>query len=377
MTKIIHIGIDVRLAGDRHAGIGRYTQNLVNQLLLQAPKNYFFSFFFYSQEQADNVLANAKQISQDNYKVIIAPISHYSLKEQLKLPKIFNKEKLDLLHVPHFNIPLMYQKKLVVTIHDLLWHEYKGGEATTLSPLKYNLKYCFYRLIVKQAVTKAQQIIVPAQTIKQTITKYYPKVVNKITVTTEGGRLIKTSTSKDKIKKLKNTLLFVGSLYPHKNIKLVLKALKQLPKFQLLIVGSRSIFTEQTKELAKNIAVDNQVKFLGYLTDTELTRKYQQVTALVQPSFSEGFGLTGIEAMLLNTPVLASSIPIFREIYQDSVYYFSPHSELSFINALNQLPSDPQQTEKLQQAKKLASSYSWKKMTQKTLAVYQTVLSTK
>ena len=134
------IGIDCRLAGSQHAGIGRYTESLLTSLL-KVNSNNNWVLFFYDENQAKAVLKN--NFDHQKVQVVITPISHYSVEEQLKLPKIFKAEKLDLLHIPHFNIPIFYSGKLVVTIHDLLWHEYKGGTATTLSPLKYFLKYIF------------------------------------------------------------------------------------------------------------------------------------------------------------------------------------------------------------------------------------------
>ena len=130
------IGIDCRLAGLKHAGIGRYVANLVSRLpKLDSQINWVL--FFSDSEQAQEVLPNNQDIPL--IKIIFAPIKHYSLAEQVQLPTIFNQEKLDLLHVPHFNVPWFYKGKTVITIHDLLWHEYRGLNATTLSPWKYSV----------------------------------------------------------------------------------------------------------------------------------------------------------------------------------------------------------------------------------------------
>ena len=110
------------------------------------------------------------------------------------------------------------------------------------------------------------------------------------------------------------------------------------------------------------------MEFLGYVPDAELVELYQKVTALVQPSFSEGFGLTGIEAMSVGTSVLASDIPIFKEIYQDVAFYFSPHSTASFIQAVHALEQNPD--EKNFEGMQLAKTYSWEKMAAQTLEAY-------
>lgn len=361
------IGIDCRLSGLKHAGIGRYTENLISNLLKDTKTNWVL--FFNDAQQAKIVLKT--NLLNKNVKVVITTIKHYSLQEQLELPKIYNAENLDLLHIPHFNIPIFYSGKIVVTIHDLLWHEHKGGEVTTLSPIKYFLKYFFYKLVINQAVNKSKRIFVPANTIKQTILKFYPKVNDKIIITKEGGKIWDKKIYPDK--KLKKTLLYVGSLYPHKNIKLILRSLQILSDYTLIIVGSRSVFREKIEKYVKFNRIEDRVKFLGFIDDEELAKLYLSVTALVQPSFSEGFGLTGVEAMGLGTKLLASDIPIFKEIYQDVAHYFSPHAESSFINAVRELEkSDYKQQKK---GILLAKTYSWKNMALKTAQIYQEVVN--
>jgi hypothetical protein len=78
--------------------------------------------FFTDRAQATEVLGPDWATALTQVSVKYTPIQHYTLEEQLKLPRIFNSSQLDLLHVPHFNVPLAYQGKLIVTIHDLLWH---------------------------------------------------------------------------------------------------------------------------------------------------------------------------------------------------------------------------------------------------------------
>lgn len=363
------IGIDCRLSGNAHAGIGRY----IEELILRLPylgKNKHWVLFFYSQQQANDFLEKIVP-KPKNISIVIAPIRHYSLDEQLKMPKIFAKQELDLLHVPHFNVPIFYSGKLIVTIHDLLWHEFRGLHVTTLKPYLYYIKYWAYRFITKMAIRKADKIIVPAKTIKKTVVKYYPWAKNKVIVTKEGHSNKFKPPAKITERKINNTLLYVGSLYPHKNISVVLKALKSLPDYTLEIIGSRSIFQEQTKKEALKLDISHQVDFLGFLSDDELNKKMATSFALVQPSLSEGFGLTGVEAMAAGIPVIASEIPIFKEIYQDGVIFFDPDYPTDFVKAINVLEKI-NRNKIIKKAIKIASNYSWDTMAEETLEIYQT-----
>lgn len=356
------IGIDCRLSGTQHAGLGRYTTHLVNELIKSIKKNDELVLFFSSQKQATEVVPRPPK----SCAIVISPVQHYSLKEQFVLPWYFYNAHLDVLHVPHFNVPLLYFGTLVVTIHDLLWHEKKGVSVTTLSPFVYWVKYFFYHVVTRNAVQRAHTICVPSKTVAKTVTKQYPKAEKKIVITKEGAHLLPT---KQKITKKKHQILYVGSLYPHKNIQLVIDALKQLPKTQLLIVGSRNVFQDKVKKYVTDRHLQHQVSFLGFVNDEKLSELYAESTALVQPSLSEGFGLTGLEALSLKTPVLASDIPIFHEVYGQAAHYFNPHSVEDFIKAYQSLSKQSQKTFMLL-AEQTTAEYSWKKMARTTYQTY-------
>lgn len=356
----MRIGIDCRLSGLTHAGIGRYIENLTRRLPKLAP-NIEWVYFYHHAEQ---IIPGLK------IKAQVVPIRHYTFREQLQLGSIFNQAELDLLHVPHFNAPLTYSGKLVATIHDLLWHQQKGAHATTLKPWQYWGKYLGYKLVATKTIHQAAQIIVPTRTIQQTLASYYPHTQDKVTVTYEGidERLLQYQDLK--VKRHKKSLLYVGSLYPHKNIRLVIQALAQLPHWQLVIVGARDAFQAQVRHQVEKAGVIKQVEFKGYLSDKKLAREIKATTALVQPSLSEGFGLTGVEALALGAPVLASNIPVFKEIYQDLALYFNPHSVDSFLESISELKNKKTNRQEQQQ---LIELYSWNRLAKKTLQLYQSL----
>ncbi|MEN8253612.1 MAG: glycosyltransferase family 1 protein [Patescibacteria group bacterium] len=371
MQKKTRIGIDCRLAGKKHAGIGRYIKNLVKRLPKKS--NIKWVLFFYDQAQADEIL-NSSPFSGE---VRLTPIRHYSLAEQLKLPKIFKQANLDLLHVPHFNIPIFYSGKLIVTIHDLLWHQQKGTSVTTLPKWQYWLKYWAYKFVTKQAIKKSLKVIVPSETIKKTISNYYPKTKNKVLVIKEGvSKKFSLDSARDKQKNNNYNLLYVGSLYPHKNLKLIFKALQKMPDYKLNIVSTRDAFAINTEKLAVKLKVESQVDFLGYVSDKKLIKLYQNSFALVQPSLSEGFGLTGVEAMASGCPVLASNIAVFKEIYSDAAIYFDPQNTNSFINAVQKLEKS-QKAKIIKKGIKQVGQYDWDKMVKKIIELYRKIIEEK
>lgn len=366
------IGIDCRLWGVKHAGIGRYTENLVKNLAEIDRENEYVLF---CRSDNTNLLPRFKK-----GKTVIADVKHYSLREQLVLPKIFSKEKLELLHVPHFNVPLFYRSKFVVTIHDVLWHQIKGLSVTTLSPLVYGLKYAGYRAVVKSAVRKAARVITPSHYVKDDLVRRFVIKPNKIIVTPEGvtehgTKNIEQSGILSRYKIYKPYLLYVGSLYPHKNVEFVVKALKELkdpPQF--VIVCGRSVFWERFREFVKKERAEGFVNLVGFVPDKELAALYKGAAIFVFPTLSEGFGLPALEAMAAGCPVICSDIPVLHEVYNDAVLYFDPHDVNRITELIQELLQKPKRRrEMIKKGKERVKLYSWRKMAQQTLEVYKGV----
>jgi glycosyltransferase involved in cell wall biosynthesis len=360
----MRIGIDARLAGTENAGIGRYVEELLRALLAEPSAHTWIIF-----------LEKAKQlpwlVASDRVKLVIVPIRHYTLREQFAMPSVFARERLDLLHVPHFNVPLLYRGKFVVTIHDLLWHEMRDPRATTLSPSMYLLKYHAYRLVAEHAMKSAQIVVVPSEHVK-TIVEKFPH--RRIDVVFNGlsTAFFKDNAAKSKYVPSHPYLLCVGSLYPHKNLTLVLDALKELQGTDLVLVSGRSIFTNEFLRDVEQHGLRDRVHLLGHLTDEDIVSLYKGSIALVFPSRSEGFGLPGIEAMAAGAPVLASDIPVFREIYQHAAKFFDPHSSKSLADAVTAVRHEGQLRKTLQQnGRVVASTYTWKNTARRMLKIYE------
>jgi len=115
------------------------------------------------------------------------------------------------------------------------------------------------------------------------------------------------------------------------------------------------------------------VKLLGFVSDEELGALYLNSRAFVFPSLSEGFGLPGLEAMSVGTLVLASDIPVLKEIYKDSAAYFNPYDYTSMEKAMEDaLALEPSvRKERIEKAREFAKRYSWDKMARETIKVYE------
>ncbi len=366
--------IDARMYGLENAGIGRYLINLIDEIekadskntyLLLLRKKYFDSLNF----------------GNKNFQKVLADYQHYSLKEQVLLPLQLIKLKGDLVHFPHFNVPLFWFGKYVVTIHDLIKHESRGVATTTRFPMVYWLKFIVYRLVTWITIKKAFKIITPSYFWKKELVKRYGLAENKISVTYEGvadGLLSqKANINPQKILAKYNIqkpfVIYTGSLYPHKNVERLVKAMALINQdLKLVIVCARNIFYQRFLQKIKELKAEKFVNLVGFVPDEELATIYKQAQALVFPSFWEGFGLPGLEAMGSGLPVIAAKASCLPEIYGQAALYFNPLDERELAEKIQRIRTDKKLREDLiQKGFDQVKKYSWGKMAKETLEIYE------
>jgi len=322
----MRIAIDARFYGSEHTGLGRYTTNVLAHL----PR--------YLKGQTLQVLLRSKYYNTlklpKNCQKVLADFSHYSLAEQLYLPLLLSKLGSDLLYTFHFNAPILSRVPSVLTVHDLIKSYFSGPETTTRSPWLYSLKRAGYQYVLRRGVTHAQAIIVPTNTVKNQLLTNFPSLPpERVHPIPEAPDPIFCIPSTAKVTLPPNYLLFVGNAYPHKNLSVLLDALTQLPTEHLVIVAHESPFLIRLlsgRDLSR-------IHLLSSLTDPELVFVYQQARALVAPSLMEGYGLPGLEALMVGTPVISSNIPVYREVYGDKVTYFDPQSVSDLVRVITHL----------------------------------------
>ncbi len=167
----MRIGIDCRLHSP-HFGIGRYTHELVSRLLT-LDKDVTYVLFTNSQTPLFPGAKNAKEI--------VTNIQHYSVREQVAFVKILRDAKLDLMHFTHFNAPVLFRGRSVVTIHDLILHFFPGRKIRSFFKKKS------YEIVMKAAVKNAAKIIAVSKYTKDDLVSHLKVPADKITVVYEAA----------------------------------------------------------------------------------------------------------------------------------------------------------------------------------------------
>jgi glycosyltransferase involved in cell wall biosynthesis len=324
----------------------------------------------------------------ENWKKVLVDIPHYTLREQLILPFIIKREKPDIVHFPHLNIPYFYSGKFIITIHDLTMQK-QGLNATKLPIFIYLLKRIPFLLISKKAVKDAVKIIVPSKTTAIDIANYYDISIQKIKVTYEGYDYKNISETKftGEMSVLtnyglvnKSYFFYLGNAYPHKNLEIVIKAIKDLNQNKkmesiFVIAGLRDGFRKRLENFIHDINADKYVSLVGFVKDGDLPILYKNSLGFVYPSLSEGFGLQGLEAIAAGTTLACSNIPVFKEIYEFHAFYFDPKDLTSISSTLYSIYNlgKEEKHRYIRSAQAHIKRYSWQKMAEDTLSIYQGV----
>lgn len=359
------IGIDARLYNE--TGVGRYIRNLIICLdKIDSENNYVI----FAKDKDFNNMPKNPMWTYENTN-----IRWHSLSEQIQFIFPLLKHRVDLMHFPYYSMPIFYPGKFVITVHDLTILNFPTGKASTLPLAIYKLKWLAYRLILAVSLLRSKKIIVPSNSTANSLFKLYPWVKNKIIVTHEGGM---KNYSKAKVKfNFKPFILYVGNVYPHKNLEKVILALSSYnkvnkPKLNMVIVCKEDFFLNRLKDFVGSKDINEKVHFLTNVDDWELTKLYQNAEFLIYPSISEGFGLPLVEAMQNGCLIACSDIPVFKEIAQDLPFYFDPTNESEIENTIKKIVKISISNKQNIVLKEIERSkyFSWEKMTKQTLKVY-------
>lgn len=376
----MRIGIDARFFGPIGKGLGRYTERLIEHLEEIDDQNEYVIFLRQENFQAFKP-------RRKNFQKVLADFSWYSFAEQVQMPIAISKTHCDLLHFPHFNVPLFVPIPFVVTIHDLILIQFPTKKATALGPFYYWIKKRGYSLVLRHAVNRARVIITVSAFSKNQILNTFPSTRGKILVTHEAVNRPGVKSAKpdaplpravlEKYKLNEKYLLYVGNAYPHKNLERLIEVWAGLssqmaPCPHLALVGKKDFFYERLSHLVSKRGLHSLIHFIGQVTDEELEPLYQNAAAFIFPSLLEGFGLPPLEAMANDIPVLSSHVSSMPEILGNAPMYFDPHDVSDIIHTIKTaLKDEEKRILAIQRGREQIKKYSWTDLAKKTLLAYE------
>ncbi|WP_310441886.1 glycosyltransferase family 1 protein [Sulfurimonas sp.] len=364
-------------------GIGRYTYEISKRMQELSGSKYeiYFNYGFYSKELFG--FQKEPTIIEQKFKQLKSFVDRFPLLK--KIMRFFysaiaklHSDSFELYFQPNF-IPSKNVKarKIICTLHDFSfklqpeWHP------------KERLEYFNDNF---DLIKKADHIITGSNFTKQEIIDYMQIPQDKISVIYHGvnHELYKPypqdelQDTKAKFDLPKKFLLFVGSIEPRKNLLFLLMAYNLLSREEkdelpLILVGFKGW---ENKEIMQEIEKNQEyIRYLGYITDTELAHIYNLATIFIYPSLYEGFGLPPLEAMACGTPVIVSNVASLPEVCADAALYIEPMDLQDIKDKILTLLGDEKLREELsKKSKAQAALFSWEKAAQEHFRVIEEYL---
>lgn len=371
----MRIGIDATGLPANPVGAGKYTIELVRSLSRIITGDEVFVFVqheklpllgFIENERIHLVLTND-----------VAP-SMRLIWEQVSLPRLVHRYRLDILHSPHYTMPLACPCRTIVTFHDMTFFLFPEFHVRA--------KRFLFPFFIRASAYRANHLIAVSESTRQDAIRILDLPCEKISTILEGvDPEFRPICDESALKSVRmryglppHFVLFVGLLEPRKNLPVLMQAYRQIasqiPEHHLVIVGRKGWMYEEVLSLVESLSLRQQVHFTGYVAPQDLPYVYNLADVFVYPSIYEGFGLPVLEAMACGTPVITSNVSSMSEIAANAAELVSPADQTALANVLLRLLYSPDRRQQLSElGLQRAKSLPWERTARETLDLYRRV----
>lgn len=333
--------INGRFYSQRITGVQRYARELVAQLDLLCDTG----------EIELALPAGVQSPVFKNIRTVLVGRRQGVVWEQTEFSRYVRKQKAVSLNLCN-SAPLRGQK--IVCIHDVKIRAY---------PEFFSWKFrMWYSFLFRNFTKKARAILTVSEFSKQEIIRYYHCNSADIHVIYNAWQHFADVPVSGGISRRfqleKGAFAFaLGSLEPNKNLKWIFEVARNNPSTVFAVGGgiNRKIFSR------KEIVVPENVRLLGYLSDTESKSLMKDCRIFFFPSFYEGFGIPPMEAMVAGTEkIVVSDIPVMHELFGKSVAYIDPEK---YDYRLDELAGG------IGNREETLNRFSWEKSAKRVLAI--------
>ncbi|HUQ88498.1 MAG TPA: glycosyltransferase family 1 protein [Vicinamibacterales bacterium] len=364
----MRIAIDARKLRD--FGIGTYIRNILMELSRLDRETEYVVLCRPDDVTSGDVLGQ-------NFRMVPETAAAYSIAEQFRIPLSLARERVRLVHEPHYVLPPLLQCRSVVTIHDcihLMFPQY----------LPSKLAYLYAKSSMWSATKKANRILTVSEASKRDILRFFDVRPEKVVVIYNAiDERFLSAANPERMDLVRQRyqldhpfVLYVGNIKPHKNLERLIdaygRARARCPDdLKLIIVGDEISKYPALRQAVHKHKLDKHVRFLGFQPMETLAAFYRLARAFVFPSLYEGFGLPPLEAMACGTPVVTSNVSSLPEVAGGAALLVDPYDVDSIANGIVVAVTDETvRADLITRGRERARSFSWTQSVRKIHEIY-------
>jgi glycosyltransferase involved in cell wall biosynthesis len=352
----LRVAVDGRVLDDKYHGIGRITEALLAGL-----GNYpdIEVVVFLRPGQTSSRFDVDALISQGGFERASFDLPLTSPMQWLRWPSALSAVRADVALFPyHLGAAVSGRARRYSVVHDCIIEADRAFSPDARTRLLYRL--------LTAVVVRRTQVLAPSRASAHEISRYYHLRMADWQVLPWGidpGFAAGASrlSSVGGLEIPSEYFLHVGARRPHKNVTVAVAALSELkPDEHLVLVGSPDPrFPDKVPSVARELGVADRVIELSGLSEAELYGLYAGAKAFVYPSLVEGFGLPLLEAMAAGVPVVASDIPVFREVGGDAAIFVAADKPTDWARALRSLDDPALRADLISAGRRQAERARW------------------
>ncbi len=273
---------------------------------------------------------------------------------------------IDIFHGLNQRLPALRFRRTVTTIHDIF-----PLSSDRYSSPEFNSKFS---KVIRDAVSRSDALIAVSAYTRDEICRVLGVDPAKITVVHHGidpAAMVARETPDEPY------LLTVGVVQTRKNTLAAVRTIERLPpRVRLIVAGGVGYGAEATQEYVRRAGLASRVEFAGHCDEAALDRLYAGASALLFPSYEEGFGFPVLEAMARGVPVIAARTSSIPEIAGDAAQLFDPDDDRGMADAAARILEDSAWAKQWsEKGRRHARQFTWERCAQETLAVYRQLVS--
>lgn len=317
--------VEASAACNQGAGIGRYSRNILQRLIPMGEGDNYELL----RAVADQPSSLFSVDSWPNARIRQLPFSRRNADRlwfRLNAPidaRLFVRGA-DVVYSPDFTAPPMWRVPRMITVHDLAFLTHPNHTTDALRR--------YLERVVPRQVEKADVVAVVSEATKSDVVRYYGVPESKIVLARNAvdesfyNATALDDATRHRLGLPRRYVLMLGTIEPRKNHLNALRAFEHagLDGIQMVIVGRPGWGHESAMEAIDRLQTKRAVIHLANVADRDIPGIVASATAMLYPSWTEGFGLPVVEALALGVPVITGTAPALREVGGNLALYAEP-----------------------------------------------------